>query len=464
MILYASTVFAQSSQYAFNSSNVNIPDAGAWVSSTITISGAPSGATITGIDVYFKCVHPYSGDLNIDLNADPTGSLGNYNLWSREGGTDDNPSRTVTGISTFNGLSANRTWYLYARDESASDAGYIDEWSIRVYYNSTVIPATPILSSAGTSSSPGPVISDTTPTLQWNSVAGATSYDFGVRDLTASGQPLVVDIDDYTSTSYTTASLTQGHQYRWNVQACNSVGCSGYSDPYYFQTANVCDFDQDNDVDGSDLSEFVFQFQNGTNQISLENFASQFGTFQEPKNITTFLTVPYLDQLDIPIIGEAACASASSAMILAYHGKIGSSQLEMISAAENVFDATSNVDQGLLGRYFLEQHLEQEWNFSSVNFDNSYWNTLYEKIKNEINNERPLILGSRSMTSYGHYIVVIGYEGDNYETGKLIVNDPYGHWNGSIDDYSTSESGAGLLYDFTDITSDATDGVFVIIP
>ena len=176
------------------------------------------------------------------------------------------------------------------------------------------------------------------------------------------------------------------------------------------------------------------------------------------------MTVPYLDQLDIPIIGEAACASASSAMILAYHGKIGSSQLEMISAAENVFDATSNVDQGLLGRYFLEQHLEQEWNFSSVNFDNSYWNTLYEKIKNEINNERPLILGSRSMTSYGHYIVVIGYEGDNYETGKLIVNDPYGHWNGSIDDYSTSESGAGLLYDFTDITSDATDGVFVIIP
>jgi len=69
------------------------------------------------------------------------------------------------------------------------------------------------------------------------------------------------------------------------------------------------------------------------------------------------------------------------------------------------------------------------------------------------------------MTQAGHYIVVIGYEGDNYTTGELIVNDPFGRWNGSRDSYSTSVSGAGLRYSFAAITiSRSDDGVFVLIP
>ncbi|RLC13083.1 MAG: hypothetical protein DRI57_16925 [Deltaproteobacteria bacterium] len=175
------------------------------------------------------------------------------------------------------------------------------------------------------------------------------------------------------------------------------------------------------------------------------------------------LDVPYLDQLDIPDIGYAACASASSAMILAYHGKIGNTQQAMTDAAKTVFSATSSLDSGLLGRDRLSDHLEQVWGFSSVSFDDSYWDVLYETIKNEIGNRHPMIMGSRSMTSAGHYIVVTGYEGDDYETGKVIVNDPYGRWN-SFDNYSTSVSGAGLKYDFTDITSSYSDGVFVVIP
>jgi len=71
-----------------------------------------------------------------------------------------------------------------------------------------------------------------TPTLIWNSVSGATSYNFGVRDVDTGS--LVVDVDGHTSTSYTTSSLTPGHKYRWNVQACNSAGCSSYSSYYYF--------------------------------------------------------------------------------------------------------------------------------------------------------------------------------------------------------------------------------------
>ncbi|MHB8090920.1 MAG: C39 family peptidase [Syntrophales bacterium] len=175
------------------------------------------------------------------------------------------------------------------------------------------------------------------------------------------------------------------------------------------------------------------------------------------------LDVPYLRQLDIPVIGEAACASASTAMILAYYGKIKNDQESMIEAAETVFNATSSTTSGLNGRDILEDHLEQVWGFSSVYFNDSYWDVLYETVKSEIGSGRPLILGSRSMTSYGHYIVVIGYEGDSYQSGKVIVNDPYGRWN-AYNSYSTKVSGAGLRYNFTDITDTLSDGVFVIIP
>ena len=178
----------------------------------------------------------------------------------------------------------------------------------------------------------------------------------------------------------------------------------------------------------------------------------------------TIQNVPYLDQLDIPDIGEAACASASTSMILAYYGKIGQTKQEMINAAKTVFEATSNTSSGLLGRGLLSDHLEEVWRFSSVYFNQSYWDSLYDAIKSEIDKDRPLILGSRSVTSYGHYMVVIGYEGHSYETAKVIVNDPYGRWNGTTNNYSTGVSGAALSYSFKAITSNSTDGVFVITP
>ena len=49
-----------------NTGDVNIPDAGGYVSSTIAIASAPAGATVTGIDVSFRCAHTYSGDLVVD--------------------------------------------------------------------------------------------------------------------------------------------------------------------------------------------------------------------------------------------------------------------------------------------------------------------------------------------------------------------------------------------------------------
>jgi len=175
------------------------------------------------------------------------------------------------------------------------------------------------------------------------------------------------------------------------------------------------------------------------------------------------LTVPYLKQQSISDIGEAACASASTAMVLAYHRKISADTNSMIEAAKTVFAATSSVEKGLEGRPGLANHLKEKWGFSSVLIDTSLPESLYETIKGEIRNGRPLILGSKSISGVGHYVVIIGYEGEDYKTGQVVVNDPYGEWKGG-QSYNTSASGAGLKYNFVAITAKIPDGVFVIKP
>jgi len=94
------------------------------------------------------------------------------------------------------------------------------------------IPVTPTNTSPGNTSSPGPVTSSSTVSLSWSAVSGATSYGVGVRDI-ASG---VLVVSTSVSGSSYSASLDTGRQYRWNVAACNSAGCSSYTTPLYFQT------------------------------------------------------------------------------------------------------------------------------------------------------------------------------------------------------------------------------------
>ena len=101
---------------------------------------------------------------------------------------------------------------------------------------------TPTIISPGTSSSPGPIIANTTPTLTWNSVSGATNYGVFVRDIISN----ILVIDNAcatTATSYTIPSgiLSNNKQYRWNVQANISCGScvSLYASPLYFQTPSI---------------------------------------------------------------------------------------------------------------------------------------------------------------------------------------------------------------------------------
>ncbi|MCB2086416.1 MAG: peptidoglycan DD-metalloendopeptidase family protein [Sphingomonadaceae bacterium] len=91
-------------------------------------------------------------------------------------------------------------------------------------------PSMPGGLSPGYSASPGQRMRGTTIRISWDSVRGADYYDYGIRDMTTN--KLVVDRQS-DRTSYTTR-LESGHTYRWNVRACNSAGCSSFTNVRYF--------------------------------------------------------------------------------------------------------------------------------------------------------------------------------------------------------------------------------------
>ncbi|MBX9401984.1 proprotein convertase P-domain-containing protein [Lysobacter sp. BMK333-48F3] len=119
------TVSASGVQTYTNGTDVSIPDNNATgVSSSIAVSGR-SGNAPSNAQISVNIVHPYKGDLIVDLIA-PDGSV--YNLHNRSGGSADN----VTGTFTKNLSSEplNGTWKLRVADRAAQDVGKIDTWSV----------------------------------------------------------------------------------------------------------------------------------------------------------------------------------------------------------------------------------------------------------------------------------------------------------------------------------------------
>jgi Zn-dependent metalloprotease len=107
-----------------STTDVNIPDYGSAVTSSLTVSGrtgkAPSNLQV-GVDI----VHSWRGDLQIDLVA-PDGT--SYRL--KNSGYD--PAEDVHETYTVNASSesANGTWKLRVQDQGPADTGYIDAWRL----------------------------------------------------------------------------------------------------------------------------------------------------------------------------------------------------------------------------------------------------------------------------------------------------------------------------------------------
>ncbi|WP_405602313.1 M4 family metallopeptidase [Streptomyces sp. NBC_01410] len=108
-----------------NTADVSIPDNGAAVTSSVTVTGRTGNAPSTlkvGVDI----IHTWRGDLVVDLVA-PDGSVYNLKPFSGSDSADN-----VQATYTVNASSevANGTWKLRVQDKAAYDTGYINSFKL----------------------------------------------------------------------------------------------------------------------------------------------------------------------------------------------------------------------------------------------------------------------------------------------------------------------------------------------
>ncbi|MFB9372049.1 M28 family metallopeptidase [Kitasatospora sp. NPDC001664] len=108
-----------------NTADVQIPDNGAAVTSSVTVSGITGNAPAT-LKVSVDIKHTYRGDLVLDLVA-PDGSA--YRL--KNSSTSDSADNVIADY-TVNASSevANGVWKLKVQDVAAQDTGYINSWKL----------------------------------------------------------------------------------------------------------------------------------------------------------------------------------------------------------------------------------------------------------------------------------------------------------------------------------------------
>ncbi|CAL9295610.1 M4 family metallopeptidase [Streptomyces sp. SudanB52_2052] len=108
-----------------NTADVAIPDRGAAVTSSVTVSGRTGNAP-ANLQVAVDIVHTYIGDLKVDLVA-PDGTA--YTLKGYgTGGSADNLNTTYTVNASSE--AANGVWQLRVQDNAARDTGYINSWKL----------------------------------------------------------------------------------------------------------------------------------------------------------------------------------------------------------------------------------------------------------------------------------------------------------------------------------------------
>lgn len=110
-----------------NGTDVAIPDSpAAAVTSRIVISGCTGNASATS-EVEVHIVHPFRGDLVIDLLA-PDGTAYRLQGTSRDSGDDINTTYEVDLSSE----ARNGNWRLRVRDRRAGNTGFLDSWTLRL--------------------------------------------------------------------------------------------------------------------------------------------------------------------------------------------------------------------------------------------------------------------------------------------------------------------------------------------
>ncbi|MFD9393338.1 M4 family metallopeptidase [Streptomyces sp. NPDC060000] len=108
-----------------NTTDVSIPDNGAAVTSSVTVSGRTGNAP-SNLAVAVDIVHTYIGDLQVQLVA-PDGTAYTLKAYGTGGSTDNiNTTYTVNASSEV----ANGVWKLRVQDNAAQDTGYINSFKL----------------------------------------------------------------------------------------------------------------------------------------------------------------------------------------------------------------------------------------------------------------------------------------------------------------------------------------------
>ncbi|MFI6641129.1 M4 family metallopeptidase [Streptomyces sp. NPDC050504] len=107
-----------------NTTDVQIPDGGAAVTSSVNVTGRTGNAPAS-LPVTVDIVHPYRGDLVLDLIA-PDGTA--YRLQNSSSDSGDNIQKTFN-VNASSEV-ANGTWKLKVQDVYRQDVGYINSWKL----------------------------------------------------------------------------------------------------------------------------------------------------------------------------------------------------------------------------------------------------------------------------------------------------------------------------------------------
>ena len=202
------------SAYVFdeNARDVQIPDADGWVYSTCTTSGAPAGSTITEVRVYVEIRHTWIGDLEVNVDTDPTTAI--WTIHNRTGAGADDIVGPFINTTDFDELSPNRTWKLGAKDHVGGDTGYIDRWIVYAFY---VGGAQPDLVGTSFSASPDrlPANGQTTVSFAVQNQGAAAVGDFTVEFRRSNDDTIAAD--DPLLGSRVVGGLAAGATYRSTI-------------------------------------------------------------------------------------------------------------------------------------------------------------------------------------------------------------------------------------------------------
>jgi len=137
----------------------------------------------------------------------------------------------ISGILsyTISGLVNNTTYYWRAR--ATNDYGS-SAWSTAWYFSTIAdVPNVPTLISPANNAT-GVI---TTPTLSWNSVAYANSYNTQVAS-DSGFSSVLINSTGILGTSVTISDLSSGSGYYWRANAVGDYGTSAWSSGWYFTT------------------------------------------------------------------------------------------------------------------------------------------------------------------------------------------------------------------------------------